>query len=114
MSEAIRLKEGEAKTITITIRRNGSAIDLSSYTLTLDAWDKQSDEATLKIDGLTVTADGDQVTNKGKATVTFTTTHTTLGSGEDFAGFWQVKMTAGSDVEYTDDGEFFLHKNWAL
>lgn len=112
MAQPILLTEGDAVTYTITVKRNGAAVNLTPYaTVVFYAHDNDSAVATNQVNGVSCT-----VTDaaNGICTIDLTATHTSLAAGKtSFEGKWALRLltTSGSKPEWTAQEPFVIRKN---
>jgi hypothetical protein len=108
---AIYLTEGEAVTYTFTVKRDGTAVDLSSATVTFYVHDNDPDVAfgTNKIDNSATgwVTDG----SDGKFTYTFTVANSTFATDRDFEGVYAAKIVEGSVLEWTKQEPIYIVRN---
>ena len=106
---AIVLTEGDEVTYTITVKRAGTAEDLTGYTVVLYAHEHGVGFGTNQIDGSSCT-----LTDAANGVVThaFTSTHTTFATNRDLEGVWALKLTDGSgNDEWTKQEPFYIRRN---
>lgn len=112
MAQPILVTEGDVVTYTITVKRAGSAVNLTPYaSVVFYAHDDDSAVATNQVNGVSCT-----VTDaaNGICTIDLTATHTALASGKtSFKGKWAVRLTTtvGSKPEWTAQEPFEIRKN---
>lgn len=108
---AIVLTEGDEVTYTVTVKRSGSAVNLTGKTVKLYAHDGNAAKGTNQINGLSGT-----VTDAANGVCTFaiTSTHTTIsGSDSNIDGKWAVLVntTSGDLDEWTKQEPFAIIRN---
>lgn len=106
---AITVTEGEAVAYTFTVKRAGSAVDVSAATVTFWAHDKDEAFGTNKIDG-GATAWVTDGTN-GQLTYTFTAANTAIAVKRELIGKWALKIVTGGVVEWTKQEPFYIARN---
>jgi hypothetical protein len=106
---AIRLTEGEAVTYTLTVKRDGSAVDVSAATVTFWLHDDDAAFGTNKIDGETTgfTTDG----TDGLVTYAFSAANTTFATDREIKGRWALKIVTGAVVEWTKQEPAYIVRN---
>ena len=110
-ANAIERTQGDAEiTYTITVKRNGTAEDLSApKTVTFYARDDAKDTTSNQINGGACTLTD---AANGVLTYTFTAANLTIaGSDTDFKGKWRLKIVEGSEIEWTRRETFLIERN---
>lgn len=106
---AITLTEGEQVAYTITVKRAGAAVDISTATSTIWVHDDEAAFGTNKVAGSPVSfvTDG----TDGRVTYTFTSANTGFASDREFRGVWALKVVTGSIVEWTKQEPLLIARN---
>jgi hypothetical protein len=113
VSNEIRLYEGENVAYTITVKRAGTAVDLTAHeasgSVVMFARDKDSAEGTNIVNGVACTFPD---AANGQVAFTFTSTHTAIASATNVTGFWALKLNDGAGtIEKTKIEDFEILKD---
>ncbi|MDP6460286.1 MAG: hypothetical protein QGH59_00805 [Gemmatimonadota bacterium] len=111
----IELVEGEEITYTFTVKKDGTAEDISSYTPTVYVHDDNAAVGTNRVDegSTSWVTDG----TDGQFTYTFTSANTLITESSDgytdVSGDWAIKLdeTSGTGLKWTKRERFVLRKN---
>lgn len=109
-SGSITLVRGEAEIdYTITVKRAGSAVNLTGYTVTFFAHADGDNAGTNAIDASACTLTD---AANGVVTHTFTSAHTAIASSQEtLKGDWRLRLVNGSLTEWTKKGDFVIEGN---
>jgi hypothetical protein len=108
--QAIEVTEGDAVTYTITVKRAGTAVNLSGYTVTFYAHADGAAFGTNQINGGACSIVGDG--SAGQVTYPITAANTALGTtNTQFKGTWSLKLVSGAIVEWTKRQPIFIYEN---
>ena len=113
MSAKLEFLEGDAFTFTWTIKRLGSVVDISSWTLELYLHDDGETAGTNRVNAAALTIVSGTA---GTASYAFTATDTLItestSSVTDVTGEYSIKTTdPSSNVQWTQKGRYTISRN---